>query len=44
MLYLHNFKISQLVSQNQYQVKKINNNKIPKKFKLNNQTLMNKKK
>ena len=44
MLYLHNFKISQLVSQNQYQVKKINNNKLPKKFKLSNQTLMNKKK
>ena len=44
MIYLHNFKISQLVSQNQYQVKKINNNKLPKKFKLSNQTLMNKKK
>ena len=44
MIYLHNFKTSQLVSQNQYQVKKINNNKLPKKFKLSNQTLMNKKK
>ena len=44
MIYHHNFKTSQLVSQNQYQVKKINNNKLPKKFKLNNQTLMNKKK
>ena len=44
MIYLHNFKILQLVSQNQYQVKKINNNKLPKKFKLSNQTLMNKKK
>ena len=44
MIYHHNFKTSQLVSQNQYQVKKINNNKLPKKFKLSNQTLMNKKK
>jgi hypothetical protein len=44
MIYLHNSKTSQLVSQNQYQVKKINNNKLPKKFKLSNQKLMNKKK
>ncbi len=44
MIYLHNSKTSQKVSQNQYQVKKINNNKLPKKFKLSNQKLMNKKK